>query len=315
MNSDNHQKIVGYFIEEAKEHLETMEQGLLDLQSVMADNERVNEMFRAAHSVKGGAAMLGFTSIQKISHHLEDCFKILKENPIKVDKKLEDLFLKGNDILKELLERLQGPFGLRDDEADKIVQDSEPIFKQLETYLNQLLTGDVPAPAPKEKPAPNFTVQATGILRQMLQVFKEKETPQNRKQLLEYCVNLIKLGNGIATWEGLIKTVHKAIGNPKNSYQVLAHVVIKELKQASELLSAGNSGAIAISKNLAQLASPPQAAAPVQPAAPSSPPASTPKEIKIVAEPLAAAKALVQVFNKRELAQLIQLLQKATAPR
>ena len=53
------QKILGYFIEEAKEHLETLERGILDLSAVIDDQERVNEMFRAANSVKGGAAMLG----------------------------------------------------------------------------------------------------------------------------------------------------------------------------------------------------------------------------------------------------------------
>jgi type IV pili sensor histidine kinase/response regulator len=83
------QRILGYFIEEAKEHLETLERGILELSSVMEDTERVNEMFRAAHSIKGGAAMLGYSSIQKIAHRLEDAFKILKENRVVVDQKLE----------------------------------------------------------------------------------------------------------------------------------------------------------------------------------------------------------------------------------
>ncbi|WP_310411399.1 Hpt domain-containing protein, partial [Chamaesiphon sp. OTE_8_metabat_110] len=61
---DNKQQIIHYFIEEAQEHLETVEQGLLDLAEVISDAERVNEMFRAAHSIKGGAAMLGFEGIQ-----------------------------------------------------------------------------------------------------------------------------------------------------------------------------------------------------------------------------------------------------------
>ena len=78
MDAGNQQRILGYFIEEAKEHLETLEKGLLDLPSVVKEPERVNEMFRAAHSVKGGAAMLGFGSIQKTAHRLEDSFKILK---------------------------------------------------------------------------------------------------------------------------------------------------------------------------------------------------------------------------------------------
>ncbi|MFM7279099.1 MAG: Hpt domain-containing protein, partial [Microcystis aeruginosa] len=93
MDSTNDQKILGYFIEEAKEHLETLEHGILDLGSLVNNHEQMNEMFRAAHSIKGGAAMLGYGSIQKTAHRLEDALKILKENPLEVDQKLESLFL------------------------------------------------------------------------------------------------------------------------------------------------------------------------------------------------------------------------------
>ena len=103
---DNKQQIIHYFIEEAQEHLETVEQGLLDLTEVISDAERVNEMFRAAHSIKGGAAMLGFEGIQSTAHKLEDCFKILRDHPVPIDRKLETLFLKGYDALKALVEEL-----------------------------------------------------------------------------------------------------------------------------------------------------------------------------------------------------------------
>ncbi|NJR51994.1 MAG: hypothetical protein HC780_22915 [Leptolyngbyaceae cyanobacterium CSU_1_3] len=65
MQPEQQQRIMGYFIEEAKDHLNTIEQGLLNLQGTIDDPEMVNEVFRAAHSVKGGAAMLGLSSIQK----------------------------------------------------------------------------------------------------------------------------------------------------------------------------------------------------------------------------------------------------------
>ena len=86
------QRILGYFIEEAKEHLQTIESALLNLQSVAADQEHLNEVFRAAHSIKGGAAMLGLHSMQEIAHRMEDYFKVLKEHSVSVDAKLESLF-------------------------------------------------------------------------------------------------------------------------------------------------------------------------------------------------------------------------------
>ncbi|NJL42939.1 MAG: phosphotransferase, partial [Pseudanabaena sp. SU_2_4] len=100
---------MGYFIEEALEHLTTIEHGMLNLEAMLSDNEMVNEVFRAAHSIKGGAAMLGITSVQNISHRLEDYFKILKDNSnIQVDRKLQTLFLQCFDKLQELLDHLRG---------------------------------------------------------------------------------------------------------------------------------------------------------------------------------------------------------------
>lgn len=310
MDSASHQKILGYFIEEAKEHLETLEKGLLDLRAVVGDSERVNEMFRAAHSVKGGAAMLGYGSIQKTAHRLEDSFKILKEQPVPVDQKLETLFLKALDTLSELLERLQGPFGLREEEAQKTLEDSEPTFIELQNYLNKL-AGVPQAKAEARKPAipANFVPQATGGLKQMLQLFKQAESPESRKKLLNLCSLLIKLGAGLEPWQTLIQTVQKAIANPKNPYAKLAPVIIKDVKQAIDLAQAGKVDAIAPSPTLQQFLAPaPEPATPATPATPAAP-----KELTIPAEPRAAVKALMQTFNKKQLIEIMQLLQRVTA--
>lgn len=55
MLPEQQQRILGYFIEEAKDHLNTIEPGLLNLQTTLEDPEMVNEIFRAAHSIKGGS--------------------------------------------------------------------------------------------------------------------------------------------------------------------------------------------------------------------------------------------------------------------
>lgn len=299
------QQIVYYFIEEAKEHLDTLERGLLDLGAVMEDQERVNEMFRAAHSVKGGAAMLGFDSIKNTAHRLEDCFKILKENPVSVDRKVESMFLKGYDTLKDLVERLQGPFGLQEDEADKAVQAAQPNFAQLQAYLNQLVNNGGKAGA-SGSPV-NITAQATDTLKEMLQLFKQSETPQSRQELEGLCDRFGQLGAEVQTWQTMLKTVRQAISNPKNSYRTLAPVAIKELKQASDLLAAGKGDAIAPSPTLLQLGAVPKAAPPA--ATPAPKPAQ--EGITIPLEPKAAAKVLLQSFDKKQLSELVVILHKA----
>lgn len=320
MDAGSQQRILGYFIEEAKEHLDTLEKGILELRVVVKDPERVNEMFRAAHSVKGGSAMLGFESIQKTAHRLEDSFKILKENEIKVDRKLETLFLRSYDTLKDLIEQLQGPFGLREDEAAKTMQAAEPNFVQLQAYLNSIVGGSEAAtpaaatPAPAIKLSPNFTAQVMEVLKQMLQLFKQEDTQANRQKFQLHCKRLMQLGTGIKPWQELVQVAYKAIANPKNSSQTLAPVIIKELKQASDALQAGNIKALAPSPTLQQLAGVTTAAkttAPAKPAAVKATPA-TAKQITIMVEPKAAAKAIVQAFDKAQLLQLAKILVQAT---
>ncbi|MBD2740387.1 Hpt domain-containing protein [Coleofasciculus sp. FACHB-1120] len=320
-------KILGFFIEEAKEHLETLEKGLLDLRAVMADQERINEMFRAAHSVKGGAAMLGFNSIQKVSHRFEDCFKLLKEHPVNIDSDLESMFLKGYDTLKDLVDRLQGPFGLREEEGEKIMQAAEPHFAELQAHLNRLLGPAGSGQEAGKTSTPDISAQVTGVLKQMLPLFKQAETPANRQQLCTLCSRLLPMSAEIKTWQVLVKTAHRAIANPKNNYATLAPIVIKELKQASDLLPHGKTDAIAPSASLRLLAASPAAtAAPIptakvavgvgapgaaNPGEPKPTPTSV-KQIAVPVEPRAAAKVLAQVFNKEQLLLLAKLLHQAS---
>lgn len=139
MLPEQQQRILGYFIEEARDHLNTIEQGLLNLEGTLNDPEMISEVFRAAHSIKGGAAMLGLTSIQHTSHRLEDSFKVLKDHPVQVDQKLESLFLGVSDTLKVLLEHLSGPFGLSEDAANILMSETEPVFQWLNQHLELLV--------------------------------------------------------------------------------------------------------------------------------------------------------------------------------
>ncbi|GAP95259.1 Hpt domain-containing protein [Leptolyngbya sp. NIES-2104] len=303
MQSVKQQQILGYFIEEAKEHLDTIEQGLVDLAATMADSERVNELFRAAHSVKGGAAMLGFDGIQRTAHHFEDCFKILKEHPVKIDQRLEDLFLKGFDTLKELIEALQSPFGLREEDAQQAVSEAEPTFRELQSYLNKLIAGK--STASRSASSQNAATQITAVLKAMLQLFKQGDSQKSRQQLVALCNRLIQISSTTPTWVSLLQTAQRAIANPRNTYATLAPIVIKNLKQASDLLLTGSANKIAVSANLKNLVNPP-----AQPAkSPSAP--TTKQQISIPLEPRAAARSLLESFNKSELIEIADFIMKA----
>jgi len=297
LDAANQQKILGYFIEEAKEHLETLERGILELSSAIEDTERVNEMFRAAHSIKGGAAMLGYGTIQKTAHRLEDAFKVLKDNAVTVDRKLESLVLASYDVLQDLIEHLQSPMGLQDAEADAIMQRAEPKFVELQDYLKQLLGGAVASDeeeirVPTVQATPKIAVPVKNLLMQMLQLFKQQDTPANRQQLRKVCASLAQLAPNEQGWQKLLKMTEAAIANPRQPYRVLAPVVIKELKQGGDLVDMGKGNQIAPSPELQQLVS-----APTQV-----------QQITIALEPQAVASTLLKVFNRQQISQIVQLL-------
>ena len=299
MQATKQQQIMGFFIEEAKEHLDTIEQGLLDLQTTMADPEQLNELFRAAHSVKGGAAMLGFDSIQRVGHHLEDYFKVLKENPIKPDRHLEDLFLKGFDVLKELVEALQSPYGFQETQGEQLVQAAQPAVK---------MSPDAPTLIP-------------AALKKMLQLFKQGDSATCRQQLATLCNRMGQLTTS-SEWRGLLRLAQEAIANSQHSYQVLAPLLIKEIKQAGDLLVAGRHSEIVPSRALQQLVEPVSVSPVVtQPPAPPMPARANPptdsangartQQVTIPLEPRAAARALLEAFNKKQLIELAEFLMKA----
>jgi len=234
MQPEQQQRILGYFLEEARDHLNTIEQGLLNLQGTLNDPEMINEVFRAAHSIKGGAAMLGLSSIQHTSHRLEDCFKILKERPVQIDQKLESLFLGVADTLKSLLDHLGSPFGLSEDAAKNLMSETEPVFEWLNEHLELLVqqgsngvaqthvqpayaevgsstqtstisyqTTSYPQPRTnsqqltspgKSKSWAEFQNQVLKTLRDMLQIFKQSATTLSRQNLQQCCDKLVNLG-------------------------------------------------------------------------------------------------------------------------
>lgn len=277
---------MGYFIEEAKDHLNTIEQGLLNLQSTIADPELVNEVFRAAHSVKGGAAMLGLGSVQQTAHRLEDSFKILKECKVQVDQQLESLFLRVFDTLQALLEQLSSPFGLTEAVAENMLREVEPVFEELNRHLGELVNkgssvgatasafagtkvvamnnvgslrdrGNSATLAATEESALQliFRSDVTAQLREMLQLFKRPESSESRQQLALLCRRLQTAGEQfeLRNWAELIGAVQKAIANPDNTYRTLAPTVIKDIKGAQELVLEGRSDEITVSSSLAAL--------------------------------------------------------------
>lgn len=264
MDQDKQKQITGYFIEEAKEHLQTIESGLLNLQSLMGNSEAVNEIFRAAHSIKGGAAMLGFSSIQHVAHNFEDYFKVMRENTnFQVDQDLQTLFLQAFDKLQELVEHLQSPYGLTKDAVDNVMAGSDQIFANLKNHLQNLISGkeaqgdalDGGTKIDTKVMLTAFQSEVPLKLRNMLELFKQPDSPRSRQNLATICTQLQQIGDrfGLLPWTVLMESVNIAVSNPNNQFRTLAPILIKEIKQSQEQVLAQKADQIKASPQLLQL--------------------------------------------------------------
>ncbi|MBU1040596.1 MAG: Hpt domain-containing protein [Proteobacteria bacterium] len=93
------------FVEDCLEHLDHIESSLMDIEAAgdNQDPEVVNSVFRAAHSIKGGAGMLGLDNIKALSHMLENVLHMVRSNEMTPSHAVVDVLLKGFDKLTEMV--------------------------------------------------------------------------------------------------------------------------------------------------------------------------------------------------------------------
>lgn len=92
------------FFDEADELLADMEQHLLDLVPEAPDAEQLNAIFRAAHSIKGGAGTFGFTVLQETTHLMENLLDDARRGEMQLNTAIINLFLETKDIMQEQLD-------------------------------------------------------------------------------------------------------------------------------------------------------------------------------------------------------------------
>lgn len=92
-----------FFLIEAEEHLKTMTDGLLALEKNPTDKSTIDQVFRAAHTLKGAASSVGFKATEVASHGLEDVLEQIREGELSLDPTITDVLLGSLDALKETL--------------------------------------------------------------------------------------------------------------------------------------------------------------------------------------------------------------------
>lgn len=127
------------FIEETKEHLQSLNEHLLILEREPENEDTINEIFRAAHSLKGMSATMGYKRMQRLTHDMENVLSEIRNGKMKVSSHLVDILFKGLDALEAYLANIQSTSGEGDEDNEDIIN-----------ALNNILTNgqDAPASAP-----------------------------------------------------------------------------------------------------------------------------------------------------------------------
>ncbi|MFM7405541.1 MAG: response regulator [Cuspidothrix sp.] len=137
MSKDKELEIQMQFLEEATDYLNTLEGILLEIDnSKRIELENINAAMRAAHSIKGGAAMMGFRVLSDFAHRLEDAFKVLKtqKNSLEFDTHLQSLLLSAIDSLRQIVGLLAKGNNLDHSWLEKVCY---PVFDQLYDRLGE----------------------------------------------------------------------------------------------------------------------------------------------------------------------------------
>ncbi|MCZ7382117.1 MAG: chemotaxis protein CheA [Candidatus Methanoperedens sp.] len=89
---------------EAAEHLQSMNEALLNLEKDPENSETINVMFRAAHTLKGMSATMGYTNIKELTHEMENLMDSVRKNEVKLDSAAIDILFEGLDKLEKMTE-------------------------------------------------------------------------------------------------------------------------------------------------------------------------------------------------------------------
>ncbi|MBP3690696.1 MAG: chemotaxis protein CheA [Schwartzia sp.] len=92
------------FLEESREHLQSLNDGLLALENDPEEISVVNDIFRNAHTIKGMSATMGFTKIAELTHDMENVFDLLRTEKMKVNEDIMDTLFKTIDSLEQMIE-------------------------------------------------------------------------------------------------------------------------------------------------------------------------------------------------------------------
>ena len=145
----NNEELLKDFFAEAEQQVEQLESNILVIENDPSNHEAIDEIFRAAHTLKGGSATVEMMELSHFTHTVEDVLDEIRSDRLKVDEGVVDLLLTSIDVIKAMLEARQNG-SIYEENIDSIVE-------KLHGYIPQKggkATAKAAAPKAAPKPAP-----------------------------------------------------------------------------------------------------------------------------------------------------------------
>jgi chemosensory pili system protein ChpA (sensor histidine kinase/response regulator) len=247
MALDKEQEVKLHFLAEAQEYLNTMESGAIGLGTSGVDRAQIDAILRAAHSIKGGAAMMGFHTLSQLAHRMEDFFKVLKVGRVEVDEDVESYLLVGVDQMRQVtvLNR-QGS----DVEPEWLEENIHPIFDYLHDRLGEPTQEDAAAllseEAGEDMAVLLFETEVEGCLQRLEAVIANPDKPCLVEEFTITAQELGGLGEmlDLKAFSSLCQSIAQQLEvNPDNT-EAIAQLALQEWRRSQAMVFIGQASAI-----------------------------------------------------------------------
>ena len=115
---DDNSQYLQMFFDESEEYIQTLNESILALEQNPDNDDMINAIFRAAHSLKGMAATMGFDKLTDLTHKLENGLDKVRNGQIEIKEELIDLLFEGLDLINELVSDIKN-------EGEEITEDED----------------------------------------------------------------------------------------------------------------------------------------------------------------------------------------------
>lgn len=236
------------FLDEAQDYLNTFEQCLIGLHQQENKAHSIDQMLRSAHSIKGGAGMMGYPFLSQLGHRIEDFLKILKLGKVPLDAKLESIFLSVLDAFRSILYFYKQEIPYTEEQWKSNI---DPILEQLSAILGELKEEDeslllIGADIDIDVVKLVFESEIESSLSQIEELVKTASEEELTETLKDFCEELAGLGDMIElpVFRELCSAIVDTVNNYPQEIYGIAQQAIQDLRRTQSLVLVGQKQAI-----------------------------------------------------------------------